>query len=68
MVQIVITVCSILSTQQCKLVRLTYTDVPLVQCMMGYQAQAYIAEWSAANPNWSVRRWRCEVPGHVAKA
>lgn len=65
MLKIVVFVCSILSTEQCKTIDLVIADeqVSQMQCMMGYQAQVMIAEWKAAHPNWSVRKWRCEPAG-----
>lgn len=30
-------------------------------CML--QAQPWLADWSAHNPEWTVKAWKCGVPG-----
>jgi hypothetical protein len=37
-----------------------------MQCMVGSQAQ--LAEWSAANPKWRVKRWGCRPARMYSKA
>lgn len=65
MVELVVSVCSILYGAQCHDVSLTYADMPMLACLMSGQPE--IAKWSEVNPNWSIRRWTCRPAGLFAK-
>ena len=69
MLEIALTVCSILSAQSCKDISLTYPDegqlVTPFACMMIGQSE--ISKWIEGHPNWSVARWTCQGAGRYAK-
>jgi hypothetical protein len=66
MIAIVVSVCSLLANSgKCKDVELVYADVSLMTCMMAGMPE--VARWADQNPNWTVKRWRCEEAGRVAK-
>ncbi len=67
MIEIVLSVCSIVQGATCKDVRLTYMAeaVTPFECMM--YGQAEIAKWSEGHPNWRVAKWTCGQARQVAK-
>lgn len=67
MVEIVLSVCSIVSGAHCKDVSLLYSDISLLQCQIGISAQIEIAKWNEGHPNWRVSKHHCQIPGTFAK-
>jgi hypothetical protein len=67
MIELVVTVCSILHGAHCREVSLTFAELSLMQCQIGVGAQMQIMEWGRAHPNWRVERYRCQIPGTFAK-
>jgi hypothetical protein len=66
-VELVVTVCTVLSPQQCEEERLVFDyQGSLQQCVMA--AQPYIAQWVGEHPKWNAVRWRCEYPHNNDKA
>lgn len=67
MIEIVVSVCSIVQGATCKDVRLTYMaeSVSPMECMM--KGQVEMAKWAESNPNWKIQRWSCGVPRQFAK-
>ncbi|MBB5045605.1 hypothetical protein HNR60_000334 [Rhodopseudomonas rhenobacensis] len=60
-IDLIITVCAVLSPATCEETRLAYSEsVSLQQCVMG--APPYIAQWVGEHPKWTAVRWRCELP------
>jgi hypothetical protein len=58
--EIVITVCALLSTAQCEEKRIGLdpeAKVTPATCMM--QAMPMVAQWAGEHPKWVVKRWRC---------
>jgi hypothetical protein len=68
MIELAFTACLAANPDVCKPVTLTYAGEGLtpMQCMVGSQAQ--LAEWSAANPKWRVKRWGCRPARMYSKA
>lgn len=66
MIELVMTVCSIVNGARCDDRSLVFADVSLMTCMVG--AQPYIAQWSEEHPNYRVQRWTCRAAGQFAKA
>lgn len=68
MIEIALTVCSILHGAACHDERLTFADegqmITPYACMIGGLSE--IAKWSEAHPNWTVSRWRCGEAGRIA--
>lgn len=67
MIEIVVSVCSIVQGATCKDVRLTYMaeSVSPMECMM--KGQVEMAKWQEGHPNWKIHRWSCGVPRQMAK-
>ncbi len=67
MIEIVVSVCSIVQGATCKDVRLTFIaeSATPFECMM--YGQVEIAKWSEGHPNWKVQRWSCGRPSQMAK-
>lgn len=67
MIEIVISVCSIVQGATCKDVRLTYMaeSVTPQQCMM--YGQIEIAKWAEGHPNWKIHKWSCGEARQIAK-
>ena len=60
-IDLVITVCAVLSPVNCEERHLVFSsDVSPRQCVMA--AQPYIAKWAGEHPKWNAVRWRCEYP------
>ncbi|MFO1089538.1 MAG: hypothetical protein U1E46_08140 [Hyphomicrobiales bacterium] len=58
MIALIVTVCAITSAADCHDETFYFeSHGSLAQCM--FEAQPYIAEWSANHPKWSVSRWKC---------
>jgi hypothetical protein len=67
MIELVITVCAVLSPTTCEETHLTFSsDVSPRQCAM--QAQPYIAQWVGEHPKWHAVKWRCEYPHNNDRA
>ncbi|MDE2380082.1 hypothetical protein [Bradyrhizobium sp.] len=60
-IDLVITVCAVLSPATCEEQHLvfSYAGSPQ-QCSMA--APPYIAQWIGEHPKWTAVRWRCEFP------
>ena len=66
-INLIVTVCAILSPTTCEETYLTYSGgTSLRQCAMG--APPYIAQWIGEHPKWNVVSWRCEYPHSKDKA
>lgn len=67
MIEIVVSVCSILHGAACKDVRLTYLteSVTPQQCMK--YGQYEVAKWAEDHPNWKVHKWSCSPARQTAK-
>ena len=68
MIQIVLTVCSILHGASCKEVALASADENATQisCQMGVIGMAEAAKWVSEHPNYSLQRWHCQIAGLTA--
>lgn len=68
MIELVMTICSILHGAQCREERLPFLAerVSVIECAL--YGQIEMARWQAGHPNWSVARWRCQPAGLQAKA
>ena len=61
-IDLVITVCAVLSPTTCEETRLAFnSNISLAQCAMA--APPYIAQWIGEHPQWTVRNYHCEYPG-----
>ena len=67
MIELVVTICSIVHGAHCREVSLTFSEISLMQCQIGVGSQIQIIEWAKAHPNWSVGKYRCQIPGTFAK-
>jgi len=66
-IDLVITVCAVLSPTTCEETRLVFdSNVSLMQCAMA--APPYIAQWIGEHPKWTAVKWRCEYPHSNDKA
>ena len=67
-IDLVITVCAVLSPTTCEEQHLHFADggASLQQCAM--KAPPYIAQWIGEHPKWTAVRWRCEYPHSYDKA
>lgn len=65
MIELVLTVCSILHGAKCKEVVLTFEDhgqlIMPTACALG--AMMEIVKWNESNPNWQVVRFKCASAG-----
>jgi hypothetical protein len=60
-IDLVITVCAVLSPNMCEERHLTFpANFSLRQCAMA--APPYIAQWVGEHPKWTAVKWRCEYP------
>lgn len=72
MIELIFAVCMVDQPSRCKDVRLTFEPTAVIkdtvdpgQCFSN--GQMAMAQWSGENPNWVIKKWRCEVAGQVAK-
>jgi hypothetical protein len=66
-IDLVVTVCAVLSPATCEETHLTFSGgASLRQCAMG--APPYIAQWVGEHPKWNAVGWRCEYPHTNDKA
>jgi hypothetical protein len=68
MIELVLTVCSILHGAKCNEVKLSFAEqqVSAFECMM--YGQLEIAKWRETHPDWQVAKWQCGRAGLMAKA
>ncbi|WJR79857.1 hypothetical protein [Bradyrhizobium sp. NP1] len=60
-INLIITVCAVLSPNSCEERHLTFaSSFSLRQCVMA--APPYVAQWVGEHPNWTAVKWRCEYP------
>lgn len=60
-IDLIITVCAVLSPATCEERHLMFSsNASLQQCVMA--AQPYIAQWVGEHPKWNAVKWRCEYP------
>jgi hypothetical protein len=60
-IDLIITVCAVLSPTTCEETHLVFSSsVSVRQCAMA--AQPYIAQWVGEHPKWTAVKWRCEYP------
>ena len=67
-VELLFEACLLLQPDSCRVVTLTFTDVPVIQCQMGIAAQSEVAKWLEAHPNHFARKRKCRLAGQFAKA
>jgi hypothetical protein len=61
MIDLVITVCAVLSPNMCEEKHLVFSaQFSLQQCAMA--APPYIAQWIGEHPKWTAVKWHCEYP------
>jgi hypothetical protein len=66
-IELIITVCAVLSPNSCEERHLSFSaDFSLQQCTMS--APPYIAQWIGQHPNWTAVKWRCQYPHMREKA
>jgi hypothetical protein len=66
-IDLVVTVCAVLSPTTCEETHLVFfSNVSLQQCAMA--APPYIARWVGEHPKWTAVKWRCEYPRYDQKA
>lgn len=66
MITLVITACSVLHGGICKEFTINFVVAASpYQCLM--HSQIELAKWQPENPNWAIKRWRCEN-GRVARS
>jgi hypothetical protein len=66
-IDLVITICAVLSPTTCEETRLVFdSNISLTQCAMA--APPYIAQWIGEHPKWTAVKWRCEYPHSNDKA
>ena len=66
-IDLVITVCAVLSPTTCEETRLVFdSNISLTQCAMA--APPYIAQWIGEHPKWMAVKWRCEYPHNNDRA
>ena len=66
-IDLVITVCAVLSPTTCEETRLVFdSNISLTQCAMA--APPYIAQWIGEHPKCTAVKWRCEYPLSYDKA
>lgn len=68
MLELLVSVCLVTEPQRCRDVTLTYADENLTQMQCVFGAQAEIAKWIEAHPQWALKRWTCQRAGRFAKA
>ena len=67
LIDLVITVCAVLSPNTCEEKHLVFSaNFSLQQCAMA--APPYIAQWIGEHPKWTAVKWRCEYPHSKEKA
>jgi len=60
-IDLIVTVCAVLSPTTCEEQHLVFSNGGSPQqCAM--EAPPYIAQWVGEHPKWTVVRWRCEYP------
>ena len=60
-IELIVTVCAVLSPNTCEETHLTFhSTISRQQCTMG--AMPYIARWVGEHPKWKAVKWRCEFP------
>lgn len=60
-IDLIITVCAVLSPTTCQETRLVFdANISPMQCAMA--APPYIAQWVGEHPKWTAVKWRCEYP------
>lgn len=67
MIELVLSVCSIVNGASCRDVSLMYSDISLLQCQIGAVAQMEVAKWGGEHPNWRVSKYHCQIAGQFAK-
>lgn len=65
MIELVLSICLLDDARKCRDESLTFTDVTLLTCAVGGQAQ--VASYMELRPRWFVNRWSCQQAGKVAK-
>jgi hypothetical protein len=66
-INLVLTICSVMSPTSCEETNLVFSaDFSLQQCAMA--APPYIAQWAGEHPKWTAVKWRCEYPHGSDKA
>ena len=66
-VDLIVTICAVLSPITCEETHLVFSwSGSLQQCAMG--APPYIAQWVGEHPKWNAVKWRCEYPHTHDKA
>lgn len=66
MIELALTICLLDDARKCRDEALTFSDVSVLTCMVGGQAQ--VAAYMERRPRWYVSRWTCRSAGMFAKA
>lgn len=69
MLELVFTVCSIVTGARCHDVTLTFEQPQgfVLAYACGMTGQSEMAKWKESHPNWSIGSWRCGPAGEYAK-
>ena len=59
MIELLFVACVAAEPSDCRERSLLFTDISPMVCMMG--AQPELAKWSAQNPEFTIRKWRCQA-------
>jgi hypothetical protein len=63
MIALILTVCAVSNATDCRDETFYFeSNGSVVSCM--FEAQPYIAEWSATHPKWKVKAWKCDTPSN----
>lgn len=67
MIELIVAVCLIDQPNSCRDVHLgsNQENVSLNQCVM--RGQLEMARWIGENPDWQIKKWKCQPAGQVAK-
>lgn len=66
MIALIVTVCAVSNATDCRDETFYFgSNGTVVSCM--FEAQLYIAEWSATHPKWKVKAWKCDTPSNEQK-
>lgn len=65
MIELVLSICLLDNASKCREEHLTFSDLSLLTCVVGGQAQ--IAAFMERHPRWYVKRWACQQAGRFAK-
>jgi len=59
MIELMFVACLATEPEACREQSLLFSDITPMTCMMG--AQPELAKWSATNPGYEIKHWRCQT-------